>query len=165
MLGTFERILGRRRLGACILLAAVALVLALGHMADARRVIGDIAKTAFTLRPQAVTATINGTGVDRLNYQSVIAVLDLGAATGTGVTCDCKLQESDTSGGTYTDLSPSVTFTQLTDTSDNSRQEKSVDLAGKKRFVRATCTVAGTSPNLTMSIIFVLGEPGAHPLP
>ncbi len=163
MLSRFYGFCRHKRAGALTLLAVLAVLIALEPVAEARRLIGDVAKSAFTFRPQALTATANGTAVDRLNYQSVLALLDVGAVAGTTPTLDCKLQESDTSGGTYTDLSPAVSFTQVT--AANGRQEKSVDLSPKKRFVRGTCTVGGTGPSFTMSLIFVLGEPGASPLP
>jgi hypothetical protein len=138
------------------------LILVTASIAAARVLISERAKTAFTFRPQALTATANGTAVDRTNYGSAIGVLDVGAVSGTSPTLDCKWQESSTSGGTYTDISGAA-HTQVT--AANTRSEKSIDLAGKKLFIRGTCTVGGTSPSFTMGMIVVLGEPGTHPLP
>ena len=125
----------------------------------ARVLIGETAKSAFTFRPAALTSTSQGTAVDRLNYQSVLAVLDVGAVTGTSPTMDCKLQSSATSGGTYTDIS-GATFTQVT--ASNARQDKSVDLSPVNRFIRGLCAIGGTTPSFTASLIFILGEPGTR---
>lgn len=145
-----------------ILAGALAISLVAAPAAFARVLVGETVKTAFTFRPQALTATANGTAVDRLNYNSMVAVLDVGAVSGTSPTLNCQLQHATTSGGTYTNVTGGA-FTQVT--ASNARQELSIDLASLARFVRAACTVGGTSPSFTMSLIFVLGEAGAKPLP
>ena len=153
----------KKRLNLFTAMLAVLVVVALAGPLLSRILVGEVTKASFTLRPQALTATTNGSAVDRLNYQSMLAVLETGTVTGTSPTMDCVVQESDASGSGFAAISPAVTFTQVT-TSNNS-QSKSVDLLGKKRYMRGVCTIAGTSPSFTSSYIFILGEPGVVPLP
>jgi hypothetical protein len=67
-------------------------------------------------------------------------VLDAGTFT-TG-TLDVKVQESDTSGGTYTDIAGAA-FAQVTSTTDDSIYVGTIKLEGsRKRFLRAVAVVA-----------------------
>lgn len=94
-------------------------------------------------QPQVVTASANGTGGDTspLTGNGLNAALMFGAGTGTG-TLDIKLQESDTLGGTYTDI-PGATFTTLVVANVNSLY-KVFTQKQTKRYVRAAMTVGGT---------------------
>lgn len=103
--------------------------------------------------PAARTATANGTGVDMLDYEgSALVILDSAAGGGTSPTLDVKLQESDTSGGTYTDIAGAA-FAQVTGTA--SQQKLVIDASKAKRFVRAVATIGGTSPTFTCAVAFV----------
>lgn len=127
------------------------------------RSVYDAIKALFTFRPAAVTATANGTAVDTFGYNSAAVALEVGAVTGTTPTLDVKLQESDTSGGTYTDIS-GATFTQVT--ASNSSQIIRVEGLGtsRKRFLRAVATIAGTTPSFTFGCEILLGRAYSEPV-
>lgn len=112
----------------------------------------------------AGSETINGTGIDRMTqgaqqgWLSCILSLHSGAATGSpsSYTVDCKLQESDSSGSGYTDISGAA-VTQQTAAGFGS---VAVNLKGCKRYIRAVVTVAitgGTSPTVPVSSTITLG--------
>lgn len=101
------------------------------------------------LAPAARTASANGTGVDVTKYEgTVMAVLDVGTVTGTSPTLDAKLQESDTLGGTYTDI-PGAAFAQVAGAAQSLVR---VDVDGRKKFIRAAVTIGGTSPSFTCAM-------------
>jgi hypothetical protein len=98
----------------------------------------------------ARTSTVTGTGVDTLGYEGQMgAVQHVGVVSGTTPTLNGKLQSSDTSGGTYTDV-PGATFTEVTAT-DN-LQKISFDRRAAKRWIRYVGTIAGTSPSFTVGV-------------
>lgn len=104
----------------------------------------------LTFPPATRTANGDGTGIDLTSSEGpVTAVLGLGAASGTSATLDVKLQESDDN-STYTDIS-GATFSQLTDTSDNTVLAIAT-WNRKKRYVRASATIAGTSPSFLFGV-------------
>lgn len=110
-----------------------------------------VGATQVSLIParQRGTGTTNGTGVDVSAYEGqAIALLDVFYESGTP-TLDVKLQESDTLGGTYTDI-VGAAFAQVTTTSGI--QKLAVNLDATKKFVRATGTAAGTSPSYAWSV-------------
>lgn len=90
--------------------------------------------------------TVNGTGVDLAPYinsggRQMKAVLSAEAVSGTTPTLDVKIQESDSLGSGYTDISGAA-FTQLT-TSDGLEE---IHFRTNKRYVRMSYTTGGTSP-------------------
>jgi hypothetical protein len=72
----------------------------------------------------------------------------VGVVSGTTPTLDTKFQESDTSGGTYTDCSPTGAFAQVivTDKLEITNFKRS------KRFVRAASTIGGSTPSFTYGV-------------
>lgn len=101
----------------------------------------------------ARTASYNGTAFDTIDYDGTIKVIThAGLPAGTTETLDLKIQESDTSGGTYTDIS-GATAAQITTTAAS--REINVDVSASKRFIRVVGTIAGTSPSYTVSSIAV----------
>lgn len=128
------------------------------------RSVYDAIKSLFSFRPSAQTATANGTAVDTQGYNSLACTLEVGAVSGTSPTLDVKLQESDTSGGTYTDIS-GATFTQVT--AANSSQVIRLDglnTGSRKRFIRAAATIAGTTPSFTLAANLLLGRAFREPV-
>lgn len=120
-----------------------------------------------SIAPQAVTAALNGAGVDLQNFNAALFVVDLGAIAGTTPTADIALQESD----------DNVTFTAIAAgnllgggqiaqiTGANDAQVYKRGYIGTKRYVRAAVTATGgTSPSLPMSAHLVLGEPYDAPV-
>jgi len=96
-------------------------------------------------------ATGTGSAVDLLDYEGDIAVILDAEAGGAGITYAVKLTESDTSGGTYTDVTGGA-FT--TTTANTALVEKiSVNTDGMKRFVKASVTVAGGTGTGAVSVV------------
>jgi hypothetical protein len=89
-----------------------------------------------------VTATKTGSAIDLTNYEGDMVVLLDAEAGGSGVTYAVKLTASDTSGGTYTDVTGGA-FT--TTTANTLLLEKIfVNVTDIKRFVKVVVTVVGT---------------------
>ena len=93
------------------------------------------------LRNDVVTATATGSAIDLLGYEGDMAVLLDAEAGGASITYAVKLTESDTSGGTYTDVTGGAFTTTTANTA--SLQKITVNVTSVKRFVKATATVAG----------------------
>ena len=89
-----------------------------------------------------VTATVTAsTAIDLVDYEGDIAVILCAEAGSSGVTYLGKLTASDTSGGTYTDVTDGA-FT-ITTLNTASVQKISVNSNDMKRFIKAVVTVAG----------------------
>ena len=93
------------------------------------------------LRNDVVTATATGSAIDLLGYEGDMAVLLDAEAGGASITYAVKLTESDTSVGTYTDVTGGAFTTTTANTA--SLQKITVNVTSLKRFVKATATVAG----------------------
>ena len=107
----------------------------------------------FALAPTASRSTaLNGTAVDLNDYEGdIVVILDV-EASGTS-TLDVKLQSSDTSGGSYTDVtsvfdldgteqaSAAVAFAQVTTSA--SKQYLVFPKGAAKRWVKAVSTTGG----------------------
>jgi hypothetical protein len=103
------------------------------------------------LANDVVTATGIGSAVDLQLYEGDIAVILDAEAGGAGITYAVKLTESDTSGGSYTDVTGGA-FT--TTTANTALVEKiSVNTDGMKRFVKASVTVAGGTGAGAVSVV------------
>lgn len=100
----------------------------------------------------AALATVTGVsvGADVSSFVGRgVIVLSSAAGTGTAPTLDVKLQESDTLGGTYTDVVGGG-FTQLTVAAG--LQRFNIDLDGVKPFVRISETLTGTGPSFARGV-------------
>ena len=108
-----------------------------------------------------VSADGNGTGVDVTDFEGW-GTLEVSASFVSGSaspTYDGKLQESDTSGGTYTDVAGAA-ITQLGG-SGSTLQKLGVNWSATKAFVRWVDDVAGTSPVYDRCVI-AKGAPKAY---
>lgn len=103
---------------------------------------GDNATVVALIPSNTITTTTTGSAVDLVDYDGEAAVILNCSAGGAGATCNVKLTHSDTSGGTYTDVTDAA-FTQVGNTA--SLQKISVNTNEIKQFVKAVCTVAGTA--------------------
>lgn len=100
------------------------------------------------------TSTHTGTGQDTQKYDGYAQfILTSAAGTGTSPTLDVKLQESDALGSGYTDIA-GATFTQVTDAADASEMIQ-VDMAARKKYIRAVGTIAGTTPSFDFAVLAV----------
>jgi hypothetical protein len=112
----------------------------------------------FALAPTAErTANLNGTAVDMNDYEGdLVIVLDVEAG-GTS-TLDVKIQSSDTSGGSYADVttvfsrggveqaSGAVAFAQASTTA--SKQYLVFPKGAAKRWIKAVSTTSNLDPHL-----------------
>ena len=96
----------------------------------------------LAVRPNALSASTGvGSAIDLNDYEGDIAFVLDASAGGSGITYAVKLTESDTSGGSYTDVSGGA-FT--TTTANTALQEKIfVNSNNMKRYIKASVTVAG----------------------
>lgn len=119
-------------------------------IAEAAALLSDL----LVVTPATRTTSTTSAGVDVLNYDG-LARFQLVSAKGSGNadnTLDVKLQESDTSGGTYTDIS-GASFPQVLGSGGSDVSSGIVvDLKTTKRWIRANWTVAGTTPSYVFGI-------------
>jgi len=107
--------------------------------------------------PAAVTASgALGQYFDTQGFQEKVKlVAAIGAVTGTSPTLDIKVQDCDTSGGTYADVSPATAFTQLVAGSANTVASIGLDTRAVRRFVKLYGTAGGTTPSFTLGVAIV----------
>lgn len=98
----------------------------------------------------AVTSTATSAAIDLKEYDGDVSlILTSAAGTGSSPTLDVKVQDSDASGGTYSDLSGAA-FTQVTDSASMQVITFSKDEA--KRYIKIVQTVGGSTPSFTFNI-------------
>ena len=98
----------------------------------------------------AVTSTATSAAIDLKEYDGDVSlILTSAAGTGSSPTLDVKVQDSDSSSGTYGDLSGAA-FTQVTDSASMQVITFSKDEA--KRYIKIVQTVGGSTPSFTFSI-------------
>ena len=98
----------------------------------------------------AVTSTATSAAIDLKEYDGDVSlILTSAAGTGSSPTLDVKVQDSDTDGGTYGDLSGAA-FTQVTDSASMQVITFSKDEA--KPYIKIVQTVGGSTPSFTFSI-------------
>lgn len=115
--------------------------------------LGDHLQEFAVLAPARKTASENGAAIDLQQYVGdVKVVLSTSAGGGTSPTLDVKLQESDTSGGTYTDIAGAA-FAQVTAAALTTALTVNADSA--KRYIRAVTTIGGTSPTFDLALVAV----------
>ena len=116
----------------------------------------DNIKASFSFRPNRVTATANGTGVDTQGYEDGMVVLEVGTVSGTTPSMTVKMQESDDN-STFADITGS-TFTAVV-ASNSSQVLRLTELnLARKRYVRAVATISGTTPSFDFSTEVLLGD-------
>lgn len=121
---------------------------------------------ASSIVAQAVTATVNGTGVDLQGFESADVLIDLGTFAGTTPTATIQIQESDDN-STFTavaaaDLIGGALPATIDPTNDVALYERGY--IGTKRYIRVAVTaVTGTSPSLPMSAVVVRGHARSKP--
>lgn len=128
------------------------------------RTVRNAIRSLFLSRPNRVTSTVTGTGIDTMGYNDAMITLEVGTVSGTTPTLDGKIQESDVIGSGYTDIA-GATFTQVV--ASNSSQSISIvglGTAPRKRFIRFIGTIAGTSPSYDLAVNALLGNAFREPV-
>lgn len=104
------------------------------------------------LAPLARTATANGTAIDMHDYTGKYGfILTTTAGTGTTPTLDLTIEDS-ADGSTGWATVTNGTFAQVTDAADYSGVLW-VEVDAQKKYLRATATIAGTTPSFTLAVL------------
>jgi hypothetical protein len=113
--------------------------------------LGSGTEVLSLLANDVVTATGTGSAVDLVDYEGDLAVVLDAEAGGGSVTYAVKLTESDTSGGSYTDVSGGA----FTTTGANTAlvEKISVNTNVMKRFIKVSVTVAGGTGAGAVSVL------------
>ena len=113
--------------------------------------LGDKTFVLSLLPNDVVTTTGLGSAVDLNDYEGEMAVVLDAEAGGASITYAVKLQESDTSGGTYTDVTGGAFTT--TDANTALVEKISVNTNDMKRYVKLSITVAGGTGAGAVSVV------------
>jgi hypothetical protein len=113
--------------------------------------LGDKTFALSLLPSDVVTTTGLGSAVDLEDYEGEMAVVLDAEAGGASITYAVKLQESDTSGGSYTDVTGGAFTT--TDANTALVEKISVNTNDMKRFVKLSITVAGGTGAGAVSVV------------
>jgi hypothetical protein len=134
--------------------------------------LGYFEKTVELLPAQSSTTTPNsGTGINRMTYDHLLAILDIGTLSGgTSPTVDVKIQDS-ADNSTFADYTPDVVF-------DNNKGGLSqagnvvaafptqtaagivkldVNLEHARKYIRAVATIGGSPTGVVYSVTGFLG--------
>jgi hypothetical protein len=131
------------------------------------RSVYDGIRALFSIRPVTATATVNGTGVDTLGYNSAVALLEVGVVSGTSPTLAVKIQDSENN-SSFADVAGLV-FTTVTATGNSQilRIEglnSNFQGVNRRRYLRAVGTITGTTPSFAFGVEFLLGRAFAEPV-
>ena len=110
-----------------------------------------------SIRPQAVTAPVNGAGVDLAGFEGALILVELGTFAGTAPTATIQVQESDDD-ATFSPVAAEDLDGALPATIDPTNDETVYELnyKGRRRYIRVAVTaVGGTSPSLPMSAVVI----------
>ena len=113
--------------------------------------LGDKTILLSLLPNDVVTTTGLGSAVDLEDYEGEMAVVLDAEAGGASIPYAVKLQESDTSGGSYTDVTGGAFTT--TDANTALVEKISVNTNDMKRFVKLSITVAGGTGAGAVSVV------------
>lgn len=104
--------------------------------------------------PAAGTGAISANEVDGAGYQYAVFVVTLGAI-GSGGGSTVKVQESATSGGSFTDVAGSSVV--IGDTDDESVKVIAVDLQKRSRYLKMAGTTPGASTSMAAICVLTNG--------
>ncbi len=119
--------------------------------------LNDLTKTVKGIAPQALSAAVNGTGIDRSGFNFTVVACETGATTGTPTTTSVayKIQDS----------ADNVTFTDVAGATvaiaDAAHGEINLDLRPLRQYVRVVATptfTGGTSPTVQAAASVTLGD-------
>jgi hypothetical protein len=113
----------------------------------------------------AQTSSFNTASVDLAKFERCLAIIDIGAVSGSSPTFDARWQESaDNSSFSEVAGYSNLSITQITTANKTVTMEiRPSQLSAGKRYVRVAVTIGGTSPSFTCAVILLGGE--AHQKP
>ncbi|MFZ6015031.1 MAG: hypothetical protein ACOYUZ_01610 [Patescibacteria group bacterium] len=112
---------------------------------------------AQSLVPAVRTADAEGTGVDTMGFDELVAVIDVGALdlTTGDETYTVKLQEGATSTPTTDITGASVSITAAS--TQKLIRVKGLGTGSRLRYIRAYLDVDGTTPSIALNVTFIMG--------
>jgi len=110
-------------------------------------------KPVFAIGAIDATSTQTSAAIDSRGFDYALLLVNLGVLD-TTATLVVKVQECDTSGGTYTDIT-SATFTVDVDADDASVAAGQIRLHGRERYLKVVGTYGG-SASVAFSATLVL---------
>lgn len=120
-------------------------------------------KRLSSLTPQSITAAANGTGVDRLGFESACVSINCGAVTGTTPSYTFEVQES-ADNSTFTAVAAADLMGSAPVVTTTNAGVFTVGYIGAKRYIRAVAkTVTGTTPTMLCEASVILGHPRSAP--
>jgi len=113
-------------------------------------------KSVLVCPPQSVTADVAAvTYADRAGFNRARFLLSIGALTNTK-TANAKLQECDTSGGTYADISGAA-ITQVTGGASDTNKLYAIEVdltkGARKRYLKPVITIGAAGTALVAAVI------------
>jgi len=130
-----------------------------------RRDLRSNLNAAQSIAPQAVTAALNGAGVDCANFASVEIELNLGTFAGTTPSMTLKIQES-ADNSTFTDVATAELNGGALPTIDTSNDVAILTRGylGGKRYLRVRVdAISGAGASLPMAATIRRGNPRKAP--
>lgn len=97
-----------------------------------------------------------GTAVDTQGFDDCLVVLTVGTIATTG-TLDVKVQECDTTGGSWSDITGAA-FSQYTSASDETHVVGRIHVAGRKRYLRGFANVAAAASEFSVGFILASAQ-------
>lgn len=96
--------------------------------------------------------THNGAAIDMKGFHEALVVLNAGPV-GTSGTVDVKVQECDTSGGTYADIAGAA-FTQVVAANDEAIYQGRIRItASRKRYIRVVAVVGTAACDFGVAVL------------
>ena len=136
----------------------------------------NITRTAAIALVSGRTSVADSSAIDLQGYEGVgeLELLAELASAGTSPTLDVKLQNCDTSGGSYEDITTAqggpIAFSTVTDAANGGLQVVGLNFSALKRFVKVIPALGGTNtPTFTFGVNLrgrkkVFGTPAAQSL-
>ena len=94
---------------------------------------------------------------DVSEFEHMVLLAASGPITGTSVTVDISLQESDSQSSGFADITGHSGSTyRFTDTGDARLILAKLRLHGRKKYIRAQIITAGTTPSAQITVLFAL---------
>jgi len=93
------------------------------------------------IAPISASTTLTSTGIDCRGWKNLDVSLMVGVMA-TNATIDCKLQESDTLGGSYADITGAAFVQKVAATDGALIYSADVNLTLRKRFIKVVCACA-----------------------
>jgi hypothetical protein len=132
----------------------------------------EVTRTAAIALVSGRTTVSASSAIDLKGYEGIgeLELIAELASAGTNPTLAVKVQECDTSGGTYADVDPALAFATVTGAANGGVQALKMNFSALKRFIKVVPTLGGTStPTFTFGVTLrgrkkVFGTPTAQSL-